>query len=175
MTATEDATDAQFRALFDSQYGAMTGLARLLGSDDPQDTAQEAFVRLHHAWPTLRDQAAAIGYLRATVMNLARNRARHLAVARRHVFVGGAGRGPGNGPALPSAEQQALTRSSHNTVVGAVRALPARQRMAIALRFWLDLPFDEIAVALGCPPATARSHVRRGLQRLSRVIEGEMP
>ena len=44
--------------------------------------------------------------------------------------------------------------------------LPARQRAAVALRFYDDLPFAEIATILDCPESTARSYVHRALERL---------
>lgn len=40
------------------------------------------------------------------------------------------------------------------------------QRAAVVLRFWSGLSFAEIADALGCAEATARSHVHRALTRL---------
>ena len=40
------------------------------------------------------------------------------------------------------------------------------QRAAVVMRYYDDLPFSEIAVALGCTEATARSHVFRALASL---------
>ena len=51
--------------------------------------------------------------------------------------------------------------------------LPPLQRAAVVLRFYDDLDFSAIAGILGCPEATARSHVHRALTRLrSTLIEG---
>jgi DNA-directed RNA polymerase specialized sigma24 family protein len=47
-----------------------------------------------------------------------------------------------------------------------VAALPTKQRGAVALRFLGDLPYVEIATALGCSEAAARQNVRAGLARL---------
>jgi RNA polymerase sigma-70 factor (sigma-E family) len=44
--------------------------------------------------------------------------------------------------------------------------LPPRQRAAVALRFYDDLAFAEIATILNCPESTARSYVHRALERL---------
>ena len=44
--------------------------------------------------------------------------------------------------------------------------LPARQRAAVALRFYEDLSFAEIAMILDCTESTARSYVHRALERL---------
>ena len=44
--------------------------------------------------------------------------------------------------------------------------LPAKQRAAVALRFYEDLSFAEIAMILDCTESTARSYVHRALERL---------
>src|ERR1043166_1099904 len=68
--------------LFRARYPEMVRLADLLGADDPEDIAQEAFARLIRKHDTLRDQAAALAYVRAIEVNLTRNRHRHLRVVR---------------------------------------------------------------------------------------------
>jgi DNA-directed RNA polymerase specialized sigma24 family protein len=51
-----------------------------------------------------------------------------------------------------------------------VRRLPFNQRAALVLRIHLDLSDREIAEGLGCPEATVRSHIRRGLARLRKEL-----
>jgi len=48
----------------------------------------------------------------------------------------------------------------------AVAQLPDKQRGAIALRYLADLPYADIAAALGCSEAAARQNVRAGLAQL---------
>lgn len=47
--------------LFRDRYPEMVRLANLLGADDPEDIAQEAFARLIRKAGSLRDPAAALG------------------------------------------------------------------------------------------------------------------
>jgi RNA polymerase sigma factor (sigma-70 family) len=49
--------------------------------------------------------------------------------------------------------------------------LPARRREAIVLRYWLDLPEREIAVAMGVSPGTVKSHVSRGMAELTLALK----
>lgn len=49
-------------------------------------------------------------------------------------------------------------------------ALPQPQATAITLRFLEDLPYAEVAAAMGVPEPTARSHVHRGLNALRRQL-----
>jgi RNA polymerase sigma factor (sigma-70 family) len=53
----------------------------------------------------------------------------------------------------------------------ALAALPDRQRVAIVLRFYADLPDTRIAEILDCRPATVRTAIHRGLRSLRRVID----
>ena len=65
-------------------------------------------------------------------------------------------------------------RSDDADVLGAALAtLPYRQRAALVLRYYSDLPDAEIAVALGCRPGTVGSLVHRGLERLREVVDHE--
>jgi RNA polymerase sigma-70 factor, ECF subfamily len=55
----------------------------------------------------------------------------------------------------------------------AMRHLPGRQRAAIYLRFYEDLPYETVAEAMGIPAVTARSLVHRGLKRLATALGEE--
>ena len=65
-------------ALFRARYPELARLADLLGADDPEDIAQEAFARLIQRQRALRNQDAALAYVRSTVCN----RHRHLRAIR---------------------------------------------------------------------------------------------
>ncbi len=56
-------------------------------------------------------------------------------------------------------------------LVGAVLGLEEPYRTAVLLRYYDDLPPREIAKRTGVPVETARTHVKRGLQRLRRLLD----
>jgi RNA polymerase sigma factor (sigma-70 family) len=151
--------------LFRERYPELVRLADLLGADDPEDIAQEAFARLIRKQYSLRDQGAAVAYLRACVCNLTRNRRRHLRVVRLRTP---AGRDE------DSSEQAVMLRQDHRELLTALAALPARRREAIVLRYWLDLSEREIAAAMGVSPGTVKAHVSRGLDALGKALEGKI-
>ena len=153
--------ESYVEALFRARYLEMVRLAGLLGADDPEDIAQEAFTRLMNKDPHLGDAQAGIGYLRAIVVNLTRNRHRHLRVVRL--------RGPA-AAAPESCEQAAVAFEDHQEVIAALAGLPSRRREAIVLRYWLDLPEREIAAAMGVSPGTVKSHLSRGLAALAHTL-----
>ena len=45
-------------------------------------------------------------------------------------------------------------------------ALPEAQRSAVVLRYWHDLPEDEVAEILGCPRCTVKSRLHQAMRRL---------
>ena len=59
-----------------------------------------------------------------------------------------------------------------NEMLGALAALPYKQRAAVTLRYWADWTDEQIAGALGCAPASVRVLLHRGLTALKKEIEG---
>jgi len=56
------------------------------------------------------------------------------------------------------------------TVVEAMLRLPERQRAAIALRYWEDLPVEETARILGCSSGSVKNLTMRGLAGLRGML-----
>ncbi|WP_248963907.1 sigma-70 family RNA polymerase sigma factor [Sphaerisporangium perillae] len=152
-----------FAEIFAAHYPAMVRLAGLLGADDPEDIAQEAFARLHQRLARLRDDAAAVPYLRSIVCNLTRNRIRHLRLTRL--------RKPEPPPPERSGEQAFLIAERHRDLLAAVDRLPRRQREALVLRYWLDLSEREIADAMGVTTGSVKSHTSRAIAALGRSLQ----
>jgi RNA polymerase sigma factor (sigma-70 family) len=64
--------------------------------------------------------------------------------------------------------------AARHALVGALSRLPARQRMALALRYVHDLPDAEIAAALGCRVGTVHallSRARKSLRADHQLVE----
>ena len=166
--------EAALARLFQEHYSSMLRLAVLLGADDAEDIVAEAFYQLYRRWRRLRGVESALPYLRSVVCNLSRMRLRHLQVIRRHA-------GPAARLAYPatlladraqsSAETEAMLHDDHRALVGALKQLPARQREALVLRYWLSLREAEIAAAMGISCGAVKSHTSRGMAALSRVLE----
>lgn len=124
-----------------------------------EDLAQEAFGRIRSRFESLDNPD---GYLRTTVVNLARDSrraeqrrsARELRVVRAHESIEAA-----------AGEPQLLA---------ALSRLTYDQRATLVLRYWADWDEASIATALGCRPSTVRSHARRGLDALRQSLETEV-
>ena len=64
-----------------------------------------------------------------------------------------------------------LSREERAEVMAAVRRLPGRQREALVLSFYLDLPEQEIARIMGLRPGSVRSATHRALRALGQLLE----
>ena len=153
--------------LFTTQYRPLVRLAVLLLRDASaaEELVQDAFVALHGRWGRLRDPDRAVAYLRQSVVNSARSALRHRGVVDR--FLGRQVAGADEA----SAEAYALVAQTHAEVLAAVRTLPARQREALVLRYYLDLSEAQTAEAMGVSVGAVKSHTARALAALRRVME----
>ncbi len=144
-------------------YTSLVRLATLVLGDVglAEQITQDAFVKLHLRWGGLRRLDRAPAYLRSAVLNAARSHLRHRKVSDRHDARRTAV------PAVETPESATLGRADHERVVVALRRLPGRQREAIALRYYLDLPEAEIAAAMGVSAGSVKTHLHRGLAALA--------
>ena len=70
-----------------------------------------------------------------------------------------------------SAEDIAILGEANREVLVAIRRLPARQREAVVLRYYLDMTEDQAAQAMGVSRGTVKSATSRGLAALARMLE----
>ena len=127
-----------------------------------EDVVQEAFCGLFRRWEHVSSKDRAVGYVRASVLNGCRS------VQRRGVT---SELTDAYQPITVSAEATVLSAEERRGVVRALRRLPERQRDVLVLRYYLDLPDEQIAADLGIRPSTVRSTRRRALAGLTRLLE----
>jgi len=161
------AADDVVGSLFRTHAVALIRVALLLVGDQPsaEDVVQDAFLGLHRALPRLRDQDKALAYLRASVVNGCRSLQR----SRRRAWL----RRAEHDPPVWSAESEVLAGEDRRAVLAAVAALPIRAREVLALRYYLDLPHQEIAAILGVSRSTVSSTASRALAALGRELKEE--
>jgi RNA polymerase sigma-70 factor (sigma-E family) len=158
------AADQAMTALYQTYYRLLVRLAALLVADlaTAEEIVQDSFAAVHERWHVLPDTEAALTYLRRSVIRQCRSATR-LSPARgtpaRGTPDGGRPTGRGTGSSLPGSD-----------VVSALRALPARQREVMVLRYFAELSEAEIASATGMSPAAVRSHTARAMASLTRWL-----
>ncbi len=145
---------AAFGVLLDRHERSVRTVARrLLGEDEAEDVAQEAFLQAYLGLDRLRDPARFGSWLCAIAVNLAKMRLR----ARRLV--------------VPLGEYPATDAGSDSTevtelVAAAVDVLPAREREAVLLYYVEGLSSPEVAALVGERPGTVRVRLHRARGRL---------
>ena len=69
-------------------------------------------------------------------------------------------------PESPSGGDLASESTTRLTLLDGVDRLPAQMRAALVLRYYADLPVEEVAVALGKSPNTIKAQLQTALDRL---------
>jgi RNA polymerase sigma factor (sigma-70 family) len=158
-----------FDALYREQWRPMLRVAVGLLDEAylAEDVVQDAFAALYRRAGSLRDPAAAIGYLRACVVNGTRTALRRKIVARNRMR-------PGDTANEGAADESVLLTAEHDLVRAALDKLPDRQREVLTLRFVAELPDNEIAVATGLSEGGVRSASSRGLAALRILLGGQL-
>jgi RNA polymerase sigma-70 factor (sigma-E family) len=130
-----------------------------------EDAVHDAFCGLFRRWDQLSDQGNALPYVRSSVINRCRSELRHRTrLARRADQM--------HRPLdADSPEQAAILGEEHRDVLTALARLPLRQREALVLRYFLDLPEAEIAAAMGISPGTVKSTTSRAIAALGRLLK----
>jgi RNA polymerase sigma factor (sigma-70 family) len=140
-------------ALFERERAGLVRLAHAItGSNQlAEDLVHDAYLR----WARRPDLINPAGYLRTIVVNLARDSLRRRDVARRIAA----------DPPVPLGEPEL------DETWAVVRSLPEKYRVALALRFYEDLPEREIAALMGVRPGTVKSLIHRGLEKVKKELE----
>lgn len=155
--------DGAVTALYAMHYRSLVRLAELLVGDlaTAEDVVQESFVAMHGRWHRLRDYQRALSYLRKSVIDLSRWALWHRIVVDR------------NTPAadVPSTRLGTTSLSERSTVFAALGTLPPRQREALVLRYYGDLPEAQIAAAMGISTRAARRYTAQARSALCALLE----
>jgi RNA polymerase sigma factor (sigma-70 family) len=157
--------------LFRLEGRSLVRLARLFvdDRDAAEDIVQEAFLRLARHAHDIDDRDRAPAYLRSIVLNLARDHNRRGLVSLRHHATASRQIDVADDPT--DAVPDRLARDTdHLRVLECVRQLPVRQRDCVTLRYFEELSIDRIADTLRLSPNSVKTHLRRGLERLARLL-----
>ena len=153
------ATSAEIEAIYRERFRAflLTATALLRDGDAALDAVQEGFSVALHRRRSFRREGNLEAWLWRIVLNVARDRLRSL--RREGTFEG----------STASSEMG----SSDDDVRGSLLSLPERQRLAVFLRYYADLSYEQIADALGVRVGTvaaalnaAHTSLRRALQEV---------
>lgn len=147
---------------------------RMIGrEEDARDVCQDAFLRAYRGLAGFRGQAKFSSWLYRIALNLCRDWIRR---ERRTPVVGtpegvdlvelAATQGP-----METIEDRMARRDLSRAVARALQQLPDQQRVAIVLKEYHGLTFQEIADLVGCPLSTVKTRLYQGLAVLRKHLE----
>jgi RNA polymerase sigma-70 factor (sigma-E family) len=132
-----------------------------------EDLVQEVLARMHRRWDKITVMHHPEAYVRTAIVR------QYLSWRRRR----SAGEAvlaevpePAGSFGLDEPQQQVLARDQMWQLL---RGLPRAQRAVLVLRFYCDLPDDEIAALLKCGESTVRSQASRALARMRQKLTEE--
>ena len=160
-----------FRALYDLYKDRVYSVALYFLHGDPaaaSDVTQQVFLKLMTSLGQFRGDAEFSTWLYRLVANVCmdagRRRKSDPAIAdrsRMEMFAG---------PASP--EDDYARAQTENSVRAAVAALPPKFRIAVLLRYFEDLSYEQMATALHCSMGTVASRLSRGHRMLAERLKG---
>ncbi|MBB5869265.1 RNA polymerase sigma factor (sigma-70 family) [Allocatelliglobosispora scoriae] len=126
-----------------------------------EDVVQDVFADWFRLDGTRRDEVREpAAYLRRAVLSRCTSWVRRRIVERKHAAV----------PALAPPSPDVPVQADIAAVRAALRHLAPRQRAAVFLRYYLDLPEAQIAAELACRPGTVKSLLHRSLATMKEVL-----
>ena len=125
-------------------------------ADVAEELAQDTLARVWDRWPSVRDMAAPEAWTYRVALNLASSHYRRRAAERRAAARQRA----------MQVEDAGADTADAIAVREAVARLPKRQRAALVLRYYADLPVSETAALLGCAPGTVKALTHQAIAGL---------
>ena len=153
--------DREFRAYFEARAAVVRRTAFLLCGDWhwAEDLAQTALAKVYQHWGRLDRNGQVDAYVRKTLVRTVIDESRWRKRRPETVV-----------DVVPEIAEAVTGLEEAMDVRHALAALPPKQRAAVVLRYWEDLPVAETAAALGCSEGTVKSQVSKGLGALRRTL-----
>lgn len=174
MMKVRDGDAAAFERLVENNQRAVIGtVARMLNNiDDAHDIAQQVFIRVWRSAARYEPSAKFTTWLftitRNLVFNEMRRRSRKREVSmeaqleEHHVDHAA--------PERSNPDVQVQQEELERAIDAAILALPEKQRMAVALRRFEDMPYEEICVVLGMSLSAVKSLLFRARNDLKEKL-----
>jgi RNA polymerase sigma-70 factor (sigma-E family) len=163
---TDAQRDSDVAALFDRHYAALCRLAYVILGDSAmaEEIVMDALLKTYKGWGRIRDLDRSDAYLKRAVVNLCRSKIRRKIVESRVNEV------THHRDALKMPAWDPERHETSRLVWAAVKTLPERQRAAVVLRYFEDLPEAQIAEVLECSVGTVKSQLSKARAKLEKQL-----
>lgn len=178
MLETAKGNERAFRQLIERHQNAVIGtVARMLNdAHEAEDIAQQVFIRLWNSAPKWRHDAKFTTYLYTIMRNLVfnesrrRSRKKEISLEEQQENHPAAMRADGG----LSPDEGMEKRELHRSIDAAIAALPEQQRLAVVLRTFEGLDYEDIAKALDTSVSSVKSLLFRARGVLREALSGNM-
>lgn len=148
--------------------------------DRAEDLFQETFVRVLTKSHYYRPRAKFSTWVYKIATNLCYNELRRRRQLPTVPLDDCIAEGFEKGSDIPSDPNQCPLRRVENRdlyekVLNAMRRLPVDQRTVFSLRFYQELPYDQIAEILNCPLGTVKSRMHNAVRKLQNLLKDGKP
>ncbi|MEJ2680729.1 MAG: RNA polymerase sigma factor RpoE [Gammaproteobacteria bacterium] len=165
-----------FEVLITKYQHRVVGLARRFLRDDElaQDVAQDVFVKVYRSLPRFRGDSAFYTWVYRITVNTAKNylTAQNRRPPQQDVAIEDAERYVVADALreMDSPEEQIFADQLEKALKNTLEELPEELRVAITLREFEGMSYEEIAQVMGCPIGTVRSRIFRAREALDKCI-----
>ena len=150
--------------LFRAHYRTLVESLALISGGDTEaaaDAVGDAFLELEHSWDRIRTYDDPAAWVRRVALNKLSNHRRSLARRARALL------------RLQSGREQMSTgvQARDLALRDELSRLPIKQRTAIVLFYFADLPVADVAAAMGITEGSANQHLHRARETLRKKLE----
>lgn len=140
--------------------GAYRTASLILGDlAEAEDATQDALVRAWRAWGSVRDRERVDAWFDRILVNVCRTRLRARRSRPAEVYVPG------------EVGDAASWTADREVLWSAMRGLSPEHRITLVLRFYLDLPVEDVAARTGAREGTVKSRLHYALSALRAALD----
>ncbi|MDA0272594.1 MAG: RNA polymerase sigma factor RpoE [Proteobacteria bacterium] len=143
-------------------------------SDEVQDVTQEAFIKAYRALPRFRGDSAFYTWLYRIAINTAKNYLVSRSRRPPDTDIDVDGEFQADSAVLKDVagpESHLATEQLQEVIFDAIENLPEELKVAVTLREFEGMSYEEIAEVMECPVGTVRSRIFRAREAIEKSIE----
>ena len=160
-----------FRVLVQRHQQLVIGtVARMMGSADAEDVAQQVFLNIWKSAPRWRPEAKFTTWMLTITKRLVFNESRRRGRARIVPQSPEEESEREHPDSSPTPDRQLLDRELHQAIEAAMGLLSEKERLAVVLRQHQGMPYEEICIVLGVSLSSVKSLLFRARNTLKEKL-----
>ncbi len=145
---------------------------RMVGDhDDALDLAQEVFIRAYEKLDRFRGDARFFTWLYRIAMNMTLN---HLRRAKLRSFLPLADHGDAVEEHDPGPAEQLESEQLRELITDAIETLPEKQRAVFVLRYFEELPYEEISTILHTSTGGLKANYHHAVRKIEHHVKAHL-